>query len=516
MGRDAELHDQGEFSGRLSVCTIDEVRVYNTALPITKLQNQSKAEADQKSVASLSFEETRHEGYFYSTGLGGRTYGIVWPDRSIQPEIHQIKKSAQPVLIEAEDTEKGIFRITNRHNFTDLNELRAEWEVLSTGIPSGQGSFSVDCAPGNTTRVDLPLSWKSSDTENDQLVTISFSLKEDKPWAGAGHEIAWEHFHLPAAATPAASAHTSVSPVTVEETAETIVVSGEDFRYVLDAGTGSFIAMSYRGTELLDRPGFDLTVWRAPIANDMDPWGSGRYTRTNYTPGLGRSIDNQLRTLGFDNLQPRVYEIKTNNRETGKAMVSIVIFSTGRTINSGFEEHREFIFSGGGTIRLNHKIIPHGPMPTFLPKLGIQLCLPDNFRNIQWYGRGPFETYPDRKTGAKVGLWSSTVDNEYVPYIIPQDHGNKTDIRWIRISNDDGSGLMISGPELFNFSAHGYSTGNMTRAVHQFQLEKAGYVTLNIDYETTGVGGTAIRTLTKYQVMPTVREYSLTMKPFKH
>ena len=154
-------------------------------------------------------------------------------------------------------------------------------------------------------------------------------------------------------------------------------------------------------------------------------------------------------------------------------------------------------------------------MPTLLPKLGMQLFLPDDFKNIQWYGRGPFETYPDRKTGAKVGLWSSTVDNEYVPYIIPQDHGNKTDTRWLRISNNNNLGLMISSAEPFNFSVHGYSTDNLTRAVHHYQLEKEDYVTLNVDYEVTGVGGTAIRTLTKYHVMPTVRQYSIMMKPFK-
>lgn len=573
IGRDAELHDQGEFSGRLSVCTIDEVRVYNTAIPVATLRSQTRAEADRKSVASLSFEETRQDGDFYSMGLGGRTYGIVWPDRAIQPEIHQVKKSAQPLLIEAEDIKKGIFRITNRHHFTDLSELRADWEVLSGGKVTAQGSFSVDCTPGNITLVELPLPWNSSNTEDEQLVTISFSLKEDKPWAGAGHEIAWEQFQLPfgafdakapvagarlaesaaaattaASSTPAAaipasnapaattvastapasaspaststtmaaSAYKSASPVAVEETAGAIVISGEDFRYVIDAVTGSFNTMNYRDTELLHRPGFDLTVWRVPIANDMDPWGSWKFTTSLlYTPGLGRSIDNQLRTLGFDNLEPAVYKVSAENTDAGEALVTLVIFATGSGINDGFEEHREYVISGDGTIRLNHKIIPHGSMPKLLPKLGMQLFLPADFKNIQWYGRGPFETYPDRKTGAKVGLWSSTAGNEYVPYIIPQDHGNKTDTRWLRISNDDNVGLMISGRELINFSVHEYSTENLTRAVHQYQLEKAGYVTLNVDYEVTGVGGTAIRTLTKYNVLPTVREYSLTMKPFR-
>jgi beta-galactosidase len=514
LGRDAELHDQGEFRGRLSVCTIDEVRVYSRAISIGELGGQSTASADQGLVASLSFEETRREGDFYSMGLGGRTYGIVWPDRSIQPEIHQIKKSAQPVLIEAVDTEKGVFSITNRHNFTSLDELRGSWEMMSDGKTTARGDFSVECAPGNTTQIRLPLEWQGVPGA-DRLVTVSFSLKQDRPWAGAGHEIAWEQFQLPAISVTDEVSRTGFPPVALEESGETIIVTGSDFRYVLDAKTGSFMSMSYKGTELLEKPGLNLTVWRAPLANDMDPWGSGNLRRINYTPGLGRSIDNQLRTLGLDRLDPGVFRMKTGQIATGAVMVSMVVYSVGTTLNSGFEEHREYIFTGDGSVRLNHKIIPRGNMPTLLPRLGLQLFLPENFNNIQWYGRGPFETYPDRKTGARVGTWSSTAENEFVPYIIPQDHGNKTDVRWLKISNQN-AGIHVSSSGLLNFSVHNYSTENLTRAVHHFQLAEAGFITLNLDYEVTGVGGTAIRTLTKYQVKPVVREYSLTLKPFSN
>ncbi len=551
LGRDAERHDQGEFSGRLSACTIDELRVFNKALSIQELKDLQFSQADENLVASLGFEETRYEGDFFNTGLGGRTYGIVWPDRSLQPEIYQIKKSAQPVHIEATDLEKGIFKITNRHNFTNLNELQGRWEILSDGKTTSRGSFSAGCAPGETTEVCLSLPWNETIAGASRVVTVSFALKEDKSWARQGHEIAWEqfeisegnnpaapeavHFHHPggdsgqvilhpvagSTETDSSSGPASVAVgntqafISAEETGEEIIITGEDFRYVLDSRTGSLRSIRYQGTELLNKPGLDLTVWRAPLANDMDPWGSGRFTHSNFTPGMGRSIDNQMRTLGLDQLTPEVYEITTSTTETAEVRVSVIVFTTGTKLNSGFEEHREYLFSVDGTIRMDHKIIPHGNMPTYLPRLGLQLYLSENFQNIEWYGRGPFETYPDRKTGARTGVWSSDIDSEYVPYIIPQDYGNKTDIRWVKISNEQNAGLIISGSQLFNFSMHRYSTDNLTRAVHQFQLEKAGYITLNVDYEVTGVGGTAIRTLTKYQVNPGVHQYSLTMKPFK-
>ena len=523
IGRDAELHDQGELSGRLSVCTIDEVRIYDSALTISELRGQSPAQANMRSVASIGFEETRNEDDFFSVGLGGRTYGIIWPDRSVQPEIHQIKKSAQPVLIEAIDPENGQLKITNRHNFTNLKELQAKWEIMSEGEITGSGYFSVTCAPGETAEVTVPGVKGVPDGGKERWLTLSFLLREDQSWADAGHEIAWEQFNLPAGLSPAdrrkiiladSQPKSSLPDVTYQLSEERIDIAGENFRYILDAGTGSFLSIVYNGTEMLEKPGFGLTVWRIPIANDMDPWGARQYGSTNITPGLGRSIDNQMRTLGLESLDQSVYDIKAGNTQTGEVTVSIVIYSVGTTRNSGFEEHRNYGFSHDGTISLNHKIIPHGNMPPLLPKIGMQVFMPDKFSNIEWYGRGPFETYPDRKTGARNGFWSSTVDDEFVPYIIPQDHGNKTDTRWVRISSDEESGLLVSSPDLFNFSVHGYSTDNLTRAVHQFQLESAGYITLNLDYEVTGVGGTAVRTLAKYQVKPSVKEYSLVIRPF--
>jgi beta-galactosidase len=196
----------------------------------------------------------------------------------------------------------------------------------------------------------------------------------------------------------------------------------------------------------------------------------------------------------------------------------MVIVTAGAGKGSGFEEHRNYDISGDGSIELTHRIIPHGDMPSLLPKAGIRFSLPAAYNRVEWYGRGPFETYPDRKTGAKVGVWQSTADNEYVPYLIPQDHGNKTDVRWLSIRNESGSGFRIEAANdepagWLNFSLHMYDTDNLTRAVYPFQLKKSGYLTLNVDYEVTGVGETARRQLAQYRVMPAMKEYKLVFRP---
>jgi beta-galactosidase len=181
---------------------------------------------------------------------------------------------------------------------------------------------------------------------------------------------------------------------------------------------------------------------------------------------------------------------------------------------SAFERNETWTFKVDGTIELEQEIIPHGPMPDMLQKAGLQFQLPKEFNNVEWYGRGPFETYPDRKTGAKVGVYKSDTDEMFVPYIIPQEYGNRTDVRWLKVENEKGKGLLIKGGELLNFSLHKYSTDNLSRAMYQYQLEEAPNTILNVDYEVSGVGGTAIRQLQQYRVMPDVKKYQLTIKPF--
>ena len=515
LGRNAELHDQGEFRGRLSACALDDVRIYAEALAIEEIKNQTPERASQKSRASLRFEELWNEGEFFGTGLGGRTYGIIWPDRTIQPEIYQIKKSAQPVLIELVDENSGSLKFTNRHNFTDLKEYNLHWmitdsrnDTLKNEVITGPG-----CLPGETTTMNLGYERTLFGAENDVWLTVSFVLKESSVWAEKGHEIAWEQFLVTKARKPLTVPVKMMSTPTIDIGDKVISIQGEHFTYVIDKQSGTFTSMKVGDRELI-QSGFDFSVWRAPLANDMDPWGSEEFTKNHFTPGLGRSIENQLRTLGMEYPVRQVSGIVAGELNGRNASLNMVIFTGTNGMNSGFEEIRSYIFQPDGTIDLTHKIIPHGEMPMLLPRKGLVFTLPEEFEHVEWYGRGPFETYPDRKTGAKTGIWKSDAASEYVPYLIPQDHGNKSDIRWVSIRNSEGQGFILEATgDLLNFSLHQYSTDHLTRAVYPFQLAKPGFLTLNIDYEVSGVGETARRTLTKYRIFPSAGEYSVRWKP---
>jgi beta-galactosidase len=496
---------------------IDDIRVFNRAVNINNIE---KGKAGL--VLHLNFEEDKKEGDFYAVGLGGRTYGIIWPDRTVQPEINQIKRSGQPVKIEAVDIENGVLKITNRHHFKNLKELEGFWQITVDGEASQRGFFDCDIPAGETGEVTIDYRRPRIESTTECLLEVAFVLKEDLNWAPKGHEIAWEQFDVPTDFYFVDEEENNQN-VTVTEDENYIRISGNDFNYTIDKKTGSFVSLKYKGTEYLEG-GPEFMVWRAPIANDIDPWGSYMFATANITPGMGRSIDNQLRTLGMRDLVAEVEEYELFQLKDNEVTLKMDVFANSSLdpakrkdqwfFYSAFEQKQTWTFSADGNIRLEQEVIPHGPMPEMLQKVGLQFQLPKSFNQVEWYGRGPFENYPDRKTGAKVGLYHSTADSMYVPYIIPQEYGNRSDVRWLKVHNNDDHGLLIEGNEWLNFSLHKYTTDNLSRAMYTYQLEESPNTILNVDYEVSGVGGTAIRQLQKYRVRPDVKKYTITIKLF--
>jgi len=504
IGRDAENQDQGEYAGQLSAMIIDDVQITDSVYPVGELYRGINPE---NTLLTMDFETDSVWEEFYSTGLGGRTYGIIWPDRRPQPELNQVKKSAQPVEITGIRPGMGSFMVINHHHFTNLDAYEAQWSLMKEGEPVEEGTLKLACAPGDSIVIHVP--FPRLKTPEELILTLSFRLKEDRIWAEAGHEVAWEQFIIQ-------DRYTGDDPLTggdvsLHTEGDLFVISGEDFQYRLSRQSGQFINMTFMDTNLLRRgPGFN--IWRAPLANDTDPWGAYQYTESKMMPGLGRSIDNQLRTLGMKELNTEVVGSASSGGD-GFVRINLHKIHHSKYLRGAFESREEYTFFPDGTVEIAFHLVPHGVVPDILPKTGWQFRLPWNFRDLSWYGRGPFETYPDRKTGAKAGIYRSDPDREYVPYLMPQDYGNHTDVRWVKLENGQGGGLRISSPDLFNFSLHKFETDNLSRAVYPHQLKPAGYLTLNIDFKVSGVGGTAIRQLEPYRVKPKEAIYHLRIEP---
>ena len=153
-----------------------------------------------------------------------------------------------------------------------------------------------------------------------------------------------------------------------------------------------------------------------------------------------------------------------------------------------FDYVQRYSVQDDGTITLVFKLVCGGEQPGFLPRLGFTLELPGELENLEWYGRGPHENYPDRKHSARVDVYRSTVSQQYVPYIIPQEHGNRCDVRWLSLTDDHGRGMLVTADEPFSFSAHHYTVDDLTDAAHTNELLWRREVFLNIDLAQNGLG----------------------------
>jgi beta-galactosidase len=441
-------------------------------------------------------------------GIGARTYGLVWPDRTIQPELWQVKKTPQPVRFEPVDLMAGKVRITNLFNFTNLDEFNLTWQLLEDGEVHQKGSLKVDLLPGKDKLIEISLREPEPIRAAEYRLRLSCSLAKAQEWAAKGHEVAWDEFTIPYPVPPGPVLNPQdLEPLSLEYDDGQYSIVGADFSYTFDERLGQLISLKLGDKELLQKgPGFNC--WRAPTANELDEWRNP-------------PIVNQWMETGLDRLNHRVtkFAVDKLNQGTVRVLVETIAAASGTTVS--FENQYLYHLLGSGDLILRHRIVALGEFPEWqpgikmwLPKVGLQMVMPKDFNRFSWYGRGPFETYPDRKSGAKFGVYSGTVQDQYVPYLIPQDCGNKTDVRWATLMNDHEEGVMITAFPSTNVSVSHYSTDNLTRANQRFQLAPGDGITVNIDHAVTGVGGTPVPTLPKYRVMPGVYEYLICLRAF--
>ena len=477
IGKNTELHGQ-EHPGELCNAIIDRVAVAAKALDIQELY-QGKIE---NPLLMLDFEEIDNRGEFFSLGIGGRTYGLIWPDRRVQPELYQLKKTPQPVKIEWLNSEKRLVKITNRHFFKNLKELDCRWTLCEDDQVLQSGQMTLDIAPQKSRQIRVPYAEPDLQSGAEYRLLIRFALPQATDWAEVGHEVAWEQLPLSwfEQSVKSLPQH-GQAPVTVQQDDASIRLTGEGWEYLFDKKLGRIVEGHVNGKKLF-APGPQLNAWRAPISNELErQWGR-------------RIIVDEYRAAGLDRLEHRVDRIEVEQRDEGVSLFVITQASAPGFTATFINEYR-YLFHPDGEILLQHEVHCSDDFPEWIPRLGLALTLPGEFDQMSWYGRGPFETYPDRKTGAKIGIYHGSVAEQFVPYLIPQENGNKSDVRWAAFTNREGLGLFVSGDSLLNVSAHLYPLDNLDRAWYPFQLEKDRNVHVYIDHRVTGVGGTPVKTL---------------------
>lgn len=434
--------------------------------------------------------------------------GVIYSDRTVTPlydEIRKVQQNASFVYAGLTPDGKGLrIRLRNKHLFTNLNEFDGSWQLCEEGSNVvASGTFAPEAAPLQTSELVLPLE-KLSAFKKDRhyFLTLNLQLKEKTPWAEKGYVIATEQIPLPEILTgytaKANLFHPDEARVEVRNMSGQMLVIGPHFSVSVDKATGGLKNYIVSGQQLLgEKPTVLLNAFRAPLANDK--WAMNQWLNN----GLG-NLEHSATPLLVERLERGVVRISCDitSQGTRKESLDSRQYDNGtfKVNDEGAIHEKDFHF----TTQMVYTILPNGYISVqagivpsvekvVLPKLGYTLHLPERYGNVRWYGRGPGENYPDRRSGSPVGVYDSTVEKMVERYPYPMEMGNRMDTRWVALTDDNGVGLLLAAEpgETMNFSALPYTARAIFEAAHPEEVQRAGATVLSIDACTLGLGGAA-------------------------
>ena len=400
--------------------------------------------------------------------------GLVFPDRIPSPGLLEYKKVIEPVLVEEHDLRRGKVRITNRHDFSLLDHLSLSWTLWRDAriVESGVERM-VKIKPGRSRVVALEYSPAPEEDEAEWWLELSFKLAQDHDWAPAGHEVAWEQLRLPVRVAPREGLQVpGAGRLEMTRDATTLSLTGQDSRLEMDLVQGVITRWRIGGRDLLAR-GPRLNLWRAPTDNDVIFAG-------------------EWKRAGYDALMHRVDDVHVEEDPSGGVRVVLRSRVAPPAHRSGFGVAYSYLCHSTGDIDLTVTFEPQGSLYAPLPRIGLDLLVPHGLEGVEWYGRGPGESYVDSKMAGRLGVWRRRVEELHVDYVRPQENGNRTDVRWVTFTDPRGLGFMAHtdplGAETLNFSAHHYTRESLERAGHPQDLERGEWMTVNLDHAHCGLG----------------------------
>jgi len=477
VGRNS-THNDRQLSGLIA-----GVRIYNRALSVAEIKDADR-KPDDSTVLWLELdrmEETAaKQGTFFAYGgdfgppgtpSDGNfcMNGLVSSDRTPHPSLAQVKKVYQPVQIRAVDLNSGKIEILNGYDFRNLDHLECEWEMTADGQGIGGGVLSIDgLGPGQKRIVSVPLPKTQPIAGAEYWLNVRFRLKVFTGGAGPGHVVAREQFKLPIAAPKPPIDPARLPKLTLEHADNSAVVTGKDFRLAIDDERGLITSWKYKSVELIEkgpRPDF----WRAPIDNDR-----------------GNKMPNRC---GIWRKAGENWNIDSGAEAEGGPDRTVQLSFIGELADTGASYRLTYTVHGSGDVIVDANFQADDKKLPEMPRFGMQMTMPGGFEKLTWYGRGPGESYWDRKDGCPVGVYSGTVDEQFVDYSRPQENGNKTDVRWIALTNKDGVGLLVVGMPLLSVSARHYTMADLEGAAHRHEMTRRDSITVNLDHRQMGVGG---------------------------
>jgi beta-galactosidase len=432
------------------------------------------------------FGESVHDANFCCDGLVG-------PDRTPHPGLAELRKLAEPVRVRALDAARGRIELENRRWFTELGDLAARFAVEVDGKPVQRGALRLPpIAPRGRVALRVPIRKPKLAPGAECVLTISFAQRGDTPWASAGTEVAWAQVPLGVGrpVRPRKEVVRLAERPALVTTDETIEITGDDWALIVDRARAEIASFAWRGFAIFER-GPIATFWRAPVDND------------GLRQGWMRDVQGRLRDwrrLGLDHLVRRAVRTAVRAEADGTHRVRI---DSERVAGDGIvARHRqEIAVEPDGTLHFadTFALPKEWDDP---PRVGVVLALPGSFEELAWLGLGPDETYPDRRASGRFGLWRSTVTAQYVPFVVPQEHGHHTETRWLELASDAGVAVRIAGAPRFGFSASHFRAEDLTAALHASDLAPRAETVLHLDAAHRGLGTASCGpdTLPRYRI----------------
>lgn len=404
---------------------------------------------------------------------GSNTYfcanGIIAADRTVHPQIHEVKKVYAEIKTEAFDINKGTYRVKNKFLFTDISAFTCRWSVEAEGDILDSGELEkFECEPLSETYITIPYDITTFPDDKEVVLTVSFFTRKKTPGRKTNYEVAWDQFILNPMPQPVAPK--AEGDLSFTKKGNTVDISGDAFTVKID--NGRITSISLDGREKLKAP-MEPYYFRALTDNDIDS--------LNFVPALIP-------------LHP-YYRWRTASHKA-KAVRTVASAGSDNCVEVHIAWHTPLLKNAVSTYKIypDRRIyVYHSAVPAAnMIKFGTRLTLDGKMEYVNWYGRGPHATYCDRKTGAKITCHKSTVTALEHRYMRPQENANRTDVRYLTITDRNGYGFKFTSyfDNFMDFSAHHYTIEQLEKATHVHTIPYNNDITaLNIDHMQCGVGG---------------------------
>lgn len=397
--------------------------------------------------------------------------GLLMPDRTPSPSLYEYKKVIEPILTTAIDLHKGEIKLLSRYDFQNLQIFDLYYSIVEDETIIEDGTLPLPSIPAReSAKLKLPYHLDFAPKPGaSYFLNLSYQLRDTTSYAPKGYELASANYEL-----PLNTAGIKVDPrgkLQVKESETNVTILGSNFSVTFDTVRGTLKQLIRDGQTIIER-GPKFTMWRAPISNDME-------------------IIDEMKKEHFLHLEHEIvnsFEWKDRDQS-----VQIVVKTINSTTNSAWHYKCTYTYTicGSGDILFNLEGTPSGKIdtaPNMLPRLGVSMHVNKDLDQVKYLGRGPRENYADSKEAGYPGVYSSTVENMFTNYVVPQANGNRMDTRWAAFTDDRGQGLFASTTGSFNFSTSYYEERDLDAAKHTCDLTERDYVVVNIDYKQNALG----------------------------